>query len=136
MRRLRAQLAEYETREAVPALPVESLPEVVASNDAMYEGEVRLDIQVDGSLGLVVEFVNQLRNKPEVRIRRMETNRNDTVSLLLSLRQPVSLRLVLTEIAGVSQVQADSGGASAAMKLVLAAVEARAPVLSGNGPDI
>ena len=127
VRRLRAKLVEYGKPEPNPVPQIKNGKEAAASKVALYEGDIRLDVQVDGSPGLVVDFVSQLRDQPEVRVRRMDAKRNGLVSLLISLRQPVSLRLVLTEIEGVSQVQTDPNGTGPTMKLILAENESRTP---------
>ena len=80
--------------------------------DEEYEGDVLLNIKViDGGMGLVVSFVQQLREREEFRVPRMENNDQGGVDLALKLREPLALRKVLAEMDGVAQVTQTAGGA-------------------------
>ena len=75
-----------------------------ADEGELYEGTVRLNVFQEGAVGMVVNFVQQLREKPEFRLLRMANNREGGVDVWLALRQPIPLRQMLTEVKGVSEV--------------------------------
>ena len=66
-------------------------------------------MQAGGNTGLVVNFTQQLREKPELRLMRMENNRIGGVDIWLGLRQPIPLRTLLGEVEGVADVSRPAG---------------------------
>ena len=74
-----------------------------SGDDELFEGTVLLRVTSKGSMGLVVTFVQQLREKPEFRLLRMENSRDGSTNIWLALREPVALRDVLGDIEGVAE---------------------------------
>ncbi|MBM3942908.1 MAG: response regulator transcription factor [SAR202 cluster bacterium] len=73
-----------------------------------YEGVVRVSLEAAASLRQVMLFVGQLRQNPQFRLLRLAANQSSKngMDIWLSLRQPVALKKVLTEMGDVSQVTA------------------------------
>ena len=88
---------------AVPAATSHK-PTEGADGEDMYEGTVQLSLQAEGNMALVVNFVQQLRERPEFRLLRMVNNRRGGTDIWLGLREPISLRQMLSQVEGVAQV--------------------------------
>ena len=72
--------------------------------DELYEGNVRLNLQAEGNLGLIITMTQQLREKPEFRLLRLANNPDGGVDVWLGLRQPVPLRVILQGVDGVADI--------------------------------
>ena len=70
----------------------------------LYEGNVRLTVDVEGQIRLVISFVTELRLNSHLRMLRMEVNSPEIVDIWLALREPVPLRQVLGRMEIVDQV--------------------------------
>ena len=90
----------------------EETPEVV--DEDLYEGTVRVKVEAEGDIQHVVHFVQELRQKSQLRLLRMVSNSQKNVDILLGLREPVKLKDLLSEIDGVAEVTPaeDEAGAS------------------------
>ena len=95
---------EHGEDEVIPMEAVE--PKV---SDELYEGTIRLNVKVEGSMGLVVNFVQRLREKPELRLLRLANNREGGVNVWVGLREPISLQRVLGQIECVLRVSSPRG---------------------------
>ena len=84
--------------------PVADTASKEARDTELYEGTVRLDIRAEGSMGMVVNFAQRLRDMPEFRVVRLENNSTGGVDIWLALRQPIHLRCILATMEGVAQV--------------------------------
>ncbi len=73
-----------------------------ASEDEIYEGTVRLNVEANGCIREVVHFVRELRQAPQLRLLRMVGNNKEGVEIWLGLREPLRLRKMLPQIAGIS----------------------------------
>ena len=101
---------------AAPSLPnavgvtgqVDAVTETDATPD-VYEGTVRLNVQAQGNMGLMVDFTAEIREKPEFRVLRMANNSEGGVDLWLTLREPVPLRSILGQLQCVGEVSPTSG---------------------------
>ena len=113
VRDLRSQVAEDEAKASAPNTVLsESAPRAVdRGSDGTFEGDVRLSVQVEGRIGLVVSFVQQLREMPAMRLRRLSNDKGDGVTLWVALREPASLLDVLGRMEGVSEVAPDRAAA-------------------------
>ena len=60
-------------------------------------------------MGLVVSFVQRLREKPELRLLRLANNREGGVNVWVGLREPISLQRVLGQIDCVVRVSPPRG---------------------------
>jgi hypothetical protein len=80
-----------------------------AEGEELYEGTVRLLVRSEGTMGLIVNFVQQLRERQEFRLLRMENSRDGVTNIWLALREPVPLRDALYEMDGVSEVSLTEG---------------------------
>ena len=91
--------------EASGAVPAGSeMAASVPKEEEMYEGTVRLKVQAQGGMGVVVSFVQALRDKPELRLQRLTNSRGGTVNVWIGLREPVRLRSMLSEMEAVAEV--------------------------------
>ena len=79
-------------------------PSQRSQEEGVYEGTVRLNLEAEGNLGLVITFTQQLRENAEFRLLRLTNNPESGVEIWLGLRQPLSLRPVLMDMAGVAEV--------------------------------
>ena len=77
--------------------------------EELYEGTVRLLVKSEGTMGLIVNFVQQLRERQEFRLLRMENSRDGSTNIWLALREPVLLRDMLFEIDGVADISLTEG---------------------------
>ena len=84
------------------AKPEEDL--FLLSDQDIYEGLVRLRVTVDVDVRLVVNFVTELRQISELRLLRLACDTPTSVSIWLSLREPVSLIQMLGKMEAVGQV--------------------------------
>ena len=75
----------------------------------LYEGTIRLKVDAVDSMGHVVNFVQQIREKPEFRLLRMANNREGGTDIWLALREPIPLRDMLVEMETVSAVSPTAG---------------------------
>ena len=94
------ELADPATATGDPSTGVEDL----------YEGTVRLNLQAEGNMALVINLTQQLREKPEMRLLRLANNPAAGVDIWLGLRQPVPLRPLLRDLAGVAEVSQTGAG--------------------------
>ena len=69
----------------------------------LYEGSVRLKVEAEGDVQQVVQFVQELRNKSQLRVLRLVSNTQKDLDILLGLREPTKLKDVLGEIVGVTE---------------------------------
>ena len=106
-----------------------------AGGEPTYEGNVQLTVGADVSMGLVVNFLQQLRERPEFRILRMANNREGGTDVWLALRQPVPILRVLGEMDGVTQVspakEADSSSEDGVTVTVLLGAKGSNPSEAG-----
>lgn len=80
----------------------EATPE--AMDEDLYEGTVRVKVEAEGDIQHVVHFVQELRQKSQLRLLRLVSNSQKNVDILLGLREPVKLKDLLFEIDGVAEV--------------------------------
>lgn len=80
----------------------EATPEPV--DEDLYEGTVRVKVKAEGDIQHVVHFVQELRQKSQLRLLRLVSNSQKNVDILLGLREPVKLKDLLFEIEGVAEV--------------------------------
>jgi len=74
------------------------------SDDEVYEGMVRLRLEASGSSLQVVQFVRELRQRPQFRLLRMAGSHKLGVDIWVELREPLCLKKILPQIEVVSQV--------------------------------
>ena len=85
-------------------------PSPLAEDQELHEGSVRLKLHVEeGGMELVLDFARQIRNNPDTRILRMVNEPGGSVHIWMALRQPVSLRQMLSEVEGVASVSPTRG---------------------------
>ncbi len=104
---------ELPQAEAPPAAPVETAeieeaaPEAPAptSDEELYEGSVRLTVVGSGNMQQVVQFVDELCQKPEFRMLRMTGNpQQEGAEISLGLRESLPFKSVLLAMATVAEV--------------------------------
>lgn len=71
----------------------------------LYEGTVRISIEADACISRVVQFVRELRQKPQFRLLRLVGNKKSGVNIWLGLREPLDLKKILPQIEGVTRVR-------------------------------
>ena len=105
---LAAGISHDDERPAASSFPQEARQ--LSEDDQLYEGSARLNLKVEeGGMGLVLDFVRQIRDNPDCRILRMVNDPGGGVHIWMGLRQPVSLRRMLTEVDGVINVSSPRG---------------------------
>ena len=100
---------------AAPATMITELPVTTqlssqADQDEPFEGTVQIEVHADGSMGKVLNFMQQIGEKSEIRVLKMANNRDGGVDVSLALRQPIPLRRVLGEVDGVADVSTPEDG--------------------------
>ena len=68
------------------------------------EGYLRLNVQVEGSVGLLINLLKQLQREPELRSLRLADGHGRGAKVWEALREPTGLEYVM------SQMEAESGG--------------------------
>lgn len=85
-----------------------------------YEGTVKLTVVSHQHVRKMVNFVDQLRQNPGFRLLLMEaTDRKDSVTILLGLREPTALGPALMAMAEVANVVAGDGPTAESVEPVL-----------------
>ena len=108
-----AQTAVQPPVQGMPPATLQSVdiqaPESDEQEDVegIYEGTVHLQLLVEGGMGLIFSFTQQLREKPVFRLLRLNNNATGGVDIWLGLREPVRLEDVLLEMASVAEVRPD-----------------------------
>ena len=91
--------------EDVAGIPAKASLESDGDADSgVYEGTVRLRVQANQSIQQLSQFVRELRQTPRLRLLRMNGNQKGGMDIWLGLREPLRLKKILEEMAGVSQV--------------------------------
>lgn len=83
-------------------------------DEELYEGTVRVNVASNDSILGVVDFVRELRQKPQLRLLKLVSNKNkaEGVDIWLALREPMQLGRMLPEIQGVTLVSSPLGAAA------------------------
>ena len=79
-------------------------PIVFPEPPVVYEGTANVRTQYTASLLLIVVFVQQLRDTPQLRLLRLVSQSTNEVDILLGLREPVDLKDLLEGMSGVMEV--------------------------------
>ena len=87
----------------------ESEESIDASDEEIYEGTVKLKVESDGDIQLVVNFVQELRQQTQLRVLRLVSHSQTDMEISLGVREPMRLRQLLGEIQGVSEVSPAEG---------------------------
>ena len=69
-----------------------------------YEGTVRLHVDIEGQIKLVISFVTELRLNSRLRMLRLVGNPPENVDIWISLREPMPLRQILDRMEEVAEV--------------------------------
>ena len=91
-----------ELIESVYRPPIERKPK--PEPVVFYEGTVNIRARYTANLQKIVEFVQQLRDTPRLRLLRLARQPSDDVQILLGLREPMDLKTILEQISGVAEV--------------------------------
>ncbi|MFQ6027003.1 MAG: response regulator transcription factor [Dehalococcoidia bacterium] len=92
--------------------PADSVEESI--QDGVYEGTVRLMVESRGSIRQLMNFVGELRQNPQYRLLRLVANQHkEGMDVWLGLREPVSLKAQVLEMAGVASVETVTDSAPA-----------------------
>ena len=84
-------------------------PQIAAPPEEDYEGTVRLTVESEGQIRLVVNFVTELRQNPYLRLLRLVGHPPKSVDIWLALREPVQLKELLQRMPEVSLVSVPQG---------------------------
>ncbi len=112
-----AQEEEQEEQRPAASLQVQVAGEAPAeqgveafSDDEVFKGTVRLNVEANGGIRQVVQFVDDLCQRPEFRLLRLVGNHHRAgVDIWLGLREPVCLKRMLMQMKGVEQVVSPLG---------------------------
>ena len=100
----RIQTILTRTRGRLKSIRQEEPPKLSDEHDPVHFGTVRLLVDAQSNLGMVVKLFQQLRETPDLRVLRMTDDHKGGAEILLSLRQPVTLQSLLLEMEGVADV--------------------------------
>ena len=76
-------------------------------DDDVYEGTVKLMIESAGYIRGMIQFVDELRSNQHFHLLRLTADqRREGMDIWLRLREPMTLKTILLEIEGVSEVAA------------------------------
>ncbi len=110
----------------VPAAEVAG-PDPAVDDDPVedtYSGTVKLRIEATESVRQVVQFVDTLRRRPDLRLLQLVGSHKDGVGIWVSLRAPIALRPILAGMDGVAEVSGsrrnETDGQEPSLKLRLA----------------
>ena len=78
---------------------------VPALVDGIYEGNVRLRVDGNANIYVVIRFLQALRREDGLRVNGMVSNTKKDVEVLIGLREPIHLGDILAEMREVSQVR-------------------------------
>ena len=87
--------------------------------EGLYEGTVHLLLVVEGGMGLIFNFTQQLREKPVFRLLRLNNNGLGGVDIWLGLREPVALEQALLEMEGIVEVSPNPDADEPSVRAVL-----------------
>lgn len=76
------------------------------SDDGVYEGTVKLTLELGDDILAVVHLVRELRLMPQIRLLRLASNAKKEVGIWLRLREPLRLKQMLSKMQQVAQVTA------------------------------
>lgn len=97
-----------ETRPSITAIGLEEATaqiETTAPGDGeVLEGTVRLSVKVGGSVGQVPQFMEELCQKPELRLLRLVGSQDEEMNVWVGLREPLHLEDMLRGMEGVASV--------------------------------
>ena len=79
-------------------------PIVFPEPPVFYEGTANVRTQYTANLLLIVDFVQQLRDTPQLRLLRLVSQSTNEVDILLGLREPLDLKDLLEGLSGVTKV--------------------------------
>ena len=85
-----------------PTLKVDDPSEPDDVQAVVFEGTVRLNVEAPGCVKEIVQFVRELRQKPQLRLLRLVGNNMEGVDIWLGLREPLNLGTILPEMEGVT----------------------------------
>ena len=89
---------------AIGETGVAAVAEPEAQDMDLYEGSVRLKVEAEGDVQQVVHFVQEIRNRSQLRLLRLVSNTQKDLDILLGLREPTRLKDLLGEIEGVTEI--------------------------------
>lgn len=78
------------------------------SSEGMFEGTVKLELDATDSVHQVIEFVDALRSKSDLRLLQLVGSHDKGVGIWLGLRVPLLLKDVLLDMECVSEVDSQS----------------------------
>lgn len=90
---------QFENNIAEDSLDDDS---TIISDDEVFEGTVRLNVEASESIKHVVNFVRELRQKPQLRLLRLVGNNREGVDIWLGLREPTTLQKMIPKLEGVN----------------------------------
>ena len=73
----------------------------------IYEGTVRVKVEIGGQVRSIIDFVATLRHDSRMRLLRMVGNPPHNVVIWLSLREPMPLGQILDQMEAVAEVDPD-----------------------------
>ena len=75
------------------------------------ESYLRLNVQVEGSVGLVINLLKQLQREPELRSLRLDDGHGRGAKVWEALREPTGLEHVISQMETESKMGRSNGGA-------------------------
>ena len=131
-----ASLPVHDTEESAAFAPEETVaapataaakPSPALDDDSVhdtYNGTVKLRIEATESVRQVVQFVDTLRRRPDLRLLQLVGSHKDGVGIWVSLRAPMHLKQILAGMDGVAEVSGsrrnETDGQEPSLKLRLA----------------
>ena len=76
----------------------------------VFEGTVRLDVEIAGHIRLAINFVSKLRHDARLRLLRLVGDPPNDMGVWLGLREPVRIKQMLEGMEEVSHVGVIPGG--------------------------
>lgn len=95
------------TKEEKPPVPSRALANPVDKRTECYEGRFVLHLQSEGYIGLLLDYIRELRASPHFQFLRFLTDPSLGVDIWLDLREPLPLPQVLMEMENVVGVIPD-----------------------------
>jgi len=84
---------------------------LIGQDGSSHEGTLRLNVQVEGSVGLVINLLKQLQREPELKSLKLDHGDGRGVKVWEALREPTGLEYVMSQMEAESKEGPTNGSA-------------------------
>lgn len=117
-----SQVPQRQGRGSVGSSDLEEVasPEAKATDEGVYQGNVKLSVEAQDGAKQVIQFLNVLNSNSALRVLRM-VGTHGIITVWLNVQRPIPLKALLSEAEGVSKVsvRSSSQGSEPVLEVVL-----------------